>query len=265
MKTALTIAASDSGGGAGIQADIKAMQACGVFAMSALVAVTAQNTREVTDVFAFPADIIEKQIVAVADDLPIGAVKTGMLFSSEIVDVVAAKLEERKLKPLVVDPVMISKSGYQLLKDEAIETLIDRLLPLATLVTPNAHEAGRLAGMDVTSEEDAREAARRIHGMGPDAVLVKGGHLQGESDAVDVLFDGADFVTFSSERIDTPHTHGTGCTYGSSIAAYLAREFALEDAIRRAKEYVTEAIRHGLPLGGGHGPTNHFYFLEDGR
>ncbi len=263
MKTALTIATSDSGGGAGIQADIKAMQANRVFAMTALVAVTAQNTREVTDVFAFPTGIIEAQIDAVVDDLPIGAVKTGMLFSSEIVETVGRKLAEHGLAPLVVDPVMISKSGFQLLKDEAIEAVKTKLMPLATLATPNAHEAGKLAEMDVKTIDDAKVAARKIHAMGAQAVLVKGGHLQNEIDAVDVLFDGREYTLFSSERIDTPHTHGTGCTYASSIAAFLAREYPLEEAVGRAKDYVTEAIRHGLALGGGRGPTHHFYFLDD--
>ena len=263
MKTALTIATSDSGGGAGIQADIKAMQANGVFAASVLVAVTAQNTREVTDVFAFPTDIIEAQIDAVADDIAIHAAKTGMLFSSEIIEAVARKIEARGLKPLVVDPVMISKSGFTLLKDDAIDTLKARLLPLADVVTPNAHEAGRLAEMEVNTVQDAEEAARRIHQMGSAAVLVKGGHLDGEAEAVDVLYDGETFQTFTSERIDTPHTHGTGCTYASAIAANLAKGYALAEAVARAKRYVTEAIRHGLPVGGGHGPTHHFYFLEN--
>ena len=263
MKTALTIATSDSGGGAGIQADIKAMQANGVFAASVLVAVTAQNTREVTDVFAFPTGIIEAQIDAVADDLTIHAAKTGMLFSSEIIETVARKIEERGLKPLVVDPVMISKSGFTLLKDDAIGALKARLLPLADVATPNAHEAGRLAEMEVNTVQDAKEAARRIYAMGPEAVLVKGGHLDGEAEAVDVLYDGEAFQAFTSERIDTPHTHGTGCTYASAIAANLAKGYALAEAVARAKRYVTEAIRHGLPIGSGHGPTHHFYFLEN--
>ena len=262
MNVALTIATSDSGGGAGIQADIKAMQANGVFAASVLVAVTAQNTREVADVFAFPPAIIESQIDAVADDLAIGAAKTGMLFSSEIIEAVARKIKEWELAPLVVDPVMISKSGYTLLQDDAIATLKERLLPLATLATPNAHEAGRLAELEVNTVEDAKEAARRIRAMGPQAVLVKGGHLEGAAEAVDVLYDGEAFETFTAERIQTPHTHGTGCTYASAIAANLAKGYGLAEAIGRAKRYVTEAIRHGLALGGGHGPTHHFYFLD---
>ena len=263
MKVALTIATSDSGGGAGIQADIKAMQANGVFAASVLVAVTAQNTREVADVFAFPTPIIEAQVDAVADDLAVAATKTGMLFSSEIIEAVARKIKEWDLMPLIVDPVMISKSGYTLLQDDAIATLKKRLLPLATIATPNAHEAGRLADLEVNTVQDAEEAARRIHAMGPQAVLVKGGHLDGEAEAVDVLYDGEAFRRFTSERIDTPHTHGTGCTYASAIAANLAKGHGLAEAVERAKRYVTEAIRHGLALGGGHGPTHHFYFLDE--
>lgn len=262
MKTALTIATSDSGGGAGIQADIKAMQANGVFAMSVLVASTAQNTQAVTDVHAFPVAHIEAQIDAVVEDLPIGAVKTGMLFSSEIVEAVARKVAAHDLAPLVVDPVMISKSGHTLLQDEAIGAVKETLLPLARLATPNAHEAARLTGGEIRTAADAREAARALQAMGPRAVLVKGGHLEGEEEAVDVLFDGKHLHTFTAPRIDTPHTHGTGCTYASAIAANLARGFSLREAVARAKRYVTAAIKRGLPLGEGHGPTHHFYFLD---
>ncbi len=263
MKTALTIATSDSGGGAGIQADIKAMQANGVFAASVLVASTAQNTHAVTDVHAFPTAHIEAQLDAVAEDFSFDAAKTGMLFSSEIVEAVARKVDEHGLFPLVVDPVMISKSGAKLLQDDAVVTLREKLLPLARLVTPNAHEAAHLTGADeIRTTDDAREAARAIHAFGPEAVLVKGGHL-GEREAVDVLFDGARFHTFSAERVDTPHTHGTGCTYASAIAANLAKGYALREAVARAKRYVTGAIRHGLPLGHGHGPTHHFYFMDE--
>jgi len=260
---ALTIAGSDSGGGAGIQADIKAMEANGVFAASVITAVTAQNTKAVTAAFDLPLDIIEAQLDAVADDFAFGAVKTGMLSSAAIIEVVARKVREHGFRPLVVDPVMISKSGFALLQLDAVEALRRDLLPLATLVTPNVHEAERLTDTEIRTRDDAEAAARVIHALGPQAVLVKGGHLEGESDAVDVLFDGADVHAFRSERIDTPHTHGTGCTYASAIAAWLARGAALPEAVRRAKAYVTEAIRHGLPLGGGHGPTSHFYFLDE--
>jgi len=259
----LTIAGSDSGGGAGIQADIKSMEANGVFAASVITAVTAQNTKAVTAAFDLPLDIIEAQLDAVADDFTFGAVKTGMLSSSAIIELVARKVREHDLRPLVVDPVMISKSGFALLQPDAVEALRRDLLPLATLVTPNVHEAERLADTEIHTRADAEAAARVIHALGPRAVLVKGGHLDGEDDALDVLFDGVDVHAFRSERIDTPHTHGTGCTYASAIAAWLARGAALPEAVRRAKAYVTEAIRHGLPIGGGHGPTSHFYFLGE--
>ena len=259
---ALTIAGSDSGGGAGIQADLKAMEAQGVFAASVVTAVTAQNTRAVTDAFDLPPRIIEAQIDAVADDFRLAAVKTGMLSSTAIIGLVARKVREHALHPLVVDPVMISKSGFALLKDDAVEALKTELLPLADLVTPNVHEAERLTGAEIRTRADAEAAARAVHAMGPAAVLVKGGHLDGEADAVDVLFDGETVRAVRSERIETPHTHGTGCTYASAIAARLALGEALPTAVERAKAYVTEAIRHALPLGGGHGPTNHFYFLE---
>ena len=262
MKIALTIAGSDSGGGAGIQADIKAMQANGVFAASVIAAVTAQNTVAVTDAFDLPLPIIEAQIDAVFDDISISATKTGMLSSSEIIDLVARKVEERDARPFVVDPVMISKSGFRLLRDDAVDTLKRRLLPLATVVTPNAHEAQHLTGLEIRSISDAKEAARAIHEMGPGSVLVKGGHIEQEGEAVDILFDGRQTYTFSAPRIKTKHTHGTGCTYASAIAANLARGFTLRESIARAKRYVTDAIRHGFAIGQGHGPTHHFYFLK---
>lgn len=260
---ALTIAGSDSGGGAGIQADIKAMEANGVYAASVITAVTAQNTRAVTAAFDLPLGIIEAQIDAVADDFSFGAVKTGMLSSAAIIGLVARKVREHGLGPLVVDPVMISKSGFALLQPDATEVLQRDLLPLATLATPNVHEAERLAEMEIRTLADAEVAARAIYTFGPQAVLVKGGHLDGEADAVDVLFDGNAVHYFRAPRLDTPHTHGTGCTYASAIAARLARGEALVEAVRHAKGYVTEAIRHGLAIGGGHGPTGHFYVLDD--
>jgi hydroxymethylpyrimidine/phosphomethylpyrimidine kinase len=263
MKVALTIAGSDSGGGAGIQADIKSIQANGVFAASVITAITAQNTQAVYDVFELPVDIIEKQFDAVFDDIRIDAVKTGMLSSVAIIEAVAGKLKERSGQTKVVDPVMISKSGYALLRPEAVDTLRSKLLPLATVVTPNAHEAAHLAGIEVRTIEEAREAARRIHELGPQNVLVKGGHLDTGSQAVDVLFDGSTFHQFAGPFHETKHTHGTGCTYAAAIAANLARGFSLLEAVERAKRYVGEAIRHGLSIGQGHGPTHHFYFVED--
>jgi hydroxymethylpyrimidine/phosphomethylpyrimidine kinase len=261
LKQVLTIAGSDSGGGAGIQADIKAMSANGVFAMSVLTAVTAQNTEEVTEIFPLPVSIVTAQLDAVFDDFEVAAVKTGMLVSEEIIMAVAGLLRPQHVRHLVIDPVMISKGGQALLEPAAVEALTREMFPLALVVTPNIHEAQRLSGIEIASLADARQAAKLIHKFGCQNVLIKGGHLLAEK-GTDLLYDGRFFSVFSGEFIDTPHTHGTGCTYASAIAAQLARDKALPDAVRAAKIYVTEAIRHALAIGHGHGPTNHFYFLS---
>lgn len=258
----LTIAGSDSGGGAGIQADIKAMQANGVYAASVITAVTAQNTVAVVESMDLPISIIEAQMDAVCSDLRIEATKTGMLSSAAIISVVSERIRRHGLVSVVVDPVMISKSGFALLSDDAVSALVDELLPLAELVTPNAHEAERLTGIPVVDLDGAKEAARLIHRMGPANVLVKGGHVETGDQAIDIFFDGVSFEGFASERIDTKNTHGTGCTYSSAIAANLALGYPMRDAIRRSKTYLTEAIRHGLDIGRGHGPTDHFFFLD---
>ena len=259
---ALTIAGSDSGGGAGIQADLKSMEANGVFGTSALAAVTAQNTEEVRQAHDLPPDLVGAQIDAVAEDMDVKAAKTGMLSAPEIIETVADRVEAHALFPFVVDPVMISKSGFKLLQDAAIETLVNGLLPLATIVTPNVHEAEHLTGVEIEAIEDLETAGIALLDHGPDAVLVKGGHLPGGEEAVDVLVDGNTSRRFTAPRIDTEHTHGTGCTYASAIAANLAKGHDLETAIGRAKRYVTGAIRHALPLGHGRGPTNHFFHLD---
>ena len=260
---ALTIAGSDSGGGAGIQADLKAMEANGVFATSALAAVTAQNTETVAEAHNLPPSLVAAQIDAVADDMDVRVAKTGMLSAPKIIETVADRVRAHDLQPFVVDPVMISKTGFKLLQDEAIETLIDELLPQATIITPNVHEASHLTGQaDLEATDDLRSAAEALYEQGPDAVLVKGGHLADEEDAVDVLVDEAGTRTFSAPRIDTKHTHGTGCTYASAIAANLAKGNDLRTAVDRAKRYVTGAIRQALPLGAGRGPTNHFFHLD---
>ena len=260
MKQALTIAGSDSGGGAGIQADLKTFHAHGVFGLSAITSVTAQNTQEVRAACDLPKEIVRAQISAVFDDFEIAAVKTGMLSSREIVEAVADELTVRNGQPLVVDPVMISTSGFPLLTDDAIQCVTDRLLPLATVATPNLHEAELLSKKKINTREDAGTVARKIADLGACAVLVKGGHLEGA--AVDVLWDGTCETVFESERIDTENTHGTGCTLASAIAANFALGYGLHDAIDRAKNYITEAIRHGLNIGKGKGPTNHFYFFH---
>ncbi|OYT19394.1 MAG: bifunctional hydroxymethylpyrimidine kinase/phosphomethylpyrimidine kinase [Nitrospira sp. UW-LDO-01] len=261
IKQVLTIAGSDSGGGAGIQADLKAMSANGVFAMSVITAITAQNTEEVTDVFELPSSIIASQLDAVFDDFDVAAVKTGMLSSTAIVEIVVKMLTLQKIATLVVDPVMVSKSGHPLLRPDAVDAVKTQLLPLAFVVTPNIHEAQQLSGIQITSLADARRAAKVIHGFGCKHVLIKGGHLLSER-ATDLLYDGRFFNVLKGEFIETRHTHGTGCTFASALAAHLARGRSVLDAAQAAKAYVTQAIRHGLAIGHGHGPTDHFYFLE---
>jgi len=259
---ALTIAGSDSGGGAGIQADLKAMEANGVFGASALAAVTAQNTEEVSRAHDLPPSLVAAQIDAVVGDMDVQAAKTGMLSAPPIIETVADRVATHDLRPFVVDPVMISKTGFKLLQDEAIDTLVNDLLPLATLVTPNVHEAEHLTDVEIDTPDDLQAAGAALLEYGPDAVLVKGGHLSGADDAVDVLVDGETGRRFQAPRIDTEHTHGTGCTYASAIAAHLAKGHDLGAAVDRAKRYVTGAIRHALPLGHGRGPTNHFFHLD---
>jgi hydroxymethylpyrimidine/phosphomethylpyrimidine kinase len=257
VRTALTIAGSDSGGGAGIQADLKTFSALGVFGMSAVTAITAQNTLGVTAVHEIPAEIVAAQIDAVVTDIGVDAAKTGMISNSEIIRGVAAKVREHGISTLVVDPVMVATSGDRLLREDAVEALRTELLPLATVVTPNLPEAAVLTGREVSSLEGMREAARAIVGLGVRSVLVKGGHLDG--DAVDLFYDGSAFTELPGRRIQTTSTHGTGCTLASAIAALLARGEPLESAIGNAKVYVTAAIERAYPIGHGHGPVHHFH------
>ena len=252
MKTALTIAGSDSGGGAGIQADLKTFAVHGVFGTSAITAITAQNTQGVSRVHAIPADMVVAQIDAVVSDLGADAVKIGMLASAEIAAVVADALARHRLPCIVLDTVMVAKGGARLLDDAAVETIRRRHLPLATVVTANVPEAEALTGLVVASVADARVAARRVVALGARACLVKGGHLDGP--AIDVLDDGAVVTDIEGPRIRTVHTHGTGCTLAAAIAARLARGESLLDAVRGAKAYVTRAIEHAPGLGHGHGP-----------
>ena len=254
MKRVLTIAGSDSGGGAGIQADLKAITLLGGFGMSVLTALTAQNTVAVTSIHEVPLDFIAAQIDAVFTDIGVDAVKTGMLSNGEVVKLVASKLAEYQPPIVVVDPVMVAKSGDPLLAAEARKTLADSLLPQATLVTPNLPEASALVGWQVGKEDEMHRAAVEIHRLGPKYVLMKGGHLQ--DDAVDLLYDGQEFHQFRSPRVETKNVHGTGCTYASAIATYLAQDLQVVEAVAAAKGFITEAIRHGLSLGKGHGPTN---------
>ncbi len=260
MKRILTIAASDSGGGAGIQADIKTITVLGGYALSALTALTAQNTLGVTAIQPVPPDFLQSQLDAVLTDIGADAAKTGMLHSAEIIGVVARAAADRGIPNLVVDPVMRSKGGSCLLEDSAVEALRRELLPRAMVVTPNLDEAAMLCGRKIESIEDMKAAARTIHGFGPNYVLVKGGHLAG--DCIDILFDGADFTSFAGPRLDTKNTHGTGCTLSAAIATGLAQGLTAIDAVQRAKDYVSTAIRFALPFGSGHGPTNHLAWSD---
>ncbi|MDT8900861.1 bifunctional hydroxymethylpyrimidine kinase/phosphomethylpyrimidine kinase [Anaeroselena agilis] len=259
MKTALTIAGSDSSGGAGIQADLKTFSALGVFGMSVITAITAQNTCGVTNIRELDEEIIADQIAAVYDDIPVGAVKVGMLSSAEITRVVAGALVKHGAANVVVDPVMVAKSGSRLLKVEAVEALIQFLFPIADVVTPNLHEAAEIVGFPVGNRASMERAAIAIKAMGPKYVVVKGGHLPGA--ACDLFYDGKEFAYLTNERIETKHTHGTGCTFSSAIAAGLAKRMPVFEAVAVAKRYITVAISHGFSLGKGVGPTHHFYEL----
>jgi hydroxymethylpyrimidine/phosphomethylpyrimidine kinase len=256
IPKALTIAGSDSGGGAGIQADLKTFSAFRVFGMSVITAVTAQNSVGVQGVENLPPAFVGRQLRSVLEDFGADAAKCGMLSTAPIIDAVAAVLGERRIEKLVIDPVMVAKSGDPLLQPDARAALADHILPLALLVTPNLPEAEVLAGMRVAEPEEMEEAARRIHGMGPRYVLIKGGHLKG--DATDLLWNGREFTRFTTARIDSKNTHGTGCTFSAAITAGLARGQALGDAIRSAKAYVTRAIREGFKAGRGVGQLRHF-------
>jgi hydroxymethylpyrimidine/phosphomethylpyrimidine kinase len=254
----LTIAGSDSGGGAGIQADLKTFGALGVYGMSAITSVTAQNTRGVTGVHDLPPGFVAEQIDDVARDIGIDAAKTGMLSNAGIIEAVAASIARHRIEKLVVDPVMIAKSGDALLETKARSALIKHMAPLAYILTPNVPEAETIAGLPIRNEDDLVDIGRRIHDMGPRYVLMKGGHLSG-SFATDYLVGHGTVAVFSAPRIETRNTHGTGCTYSAAIAAYLARGLEVEKAVAEAKEYVTGAIRHSLALGRGHGPLDHFW------
>lgn len=261
-KTILTIAGSDSSGGAGIQADLKSIAANGAYGASVITAITAQNTREVIAAQTVDVSLLQAQLRAVFDDLDIAAVKTGMLGNRQVVEIVAAELKPRRSLPLVVDPVMISKSGHALLAADAVETLRSRLFPLATLVTPNVEEASALSGIAIETIEDAARAGRKMIEDGAHAALVKGGHLR-SSPATDVLVTKEGVRTFAGEWIETPHTHGTGCTYSAAIATHLGAGLPLEEAIMNAKRFLTEAIRAAVAVGRGRGPTDPFFFLRD--
>jgi hydroxymethylpyrimidine/phosphomethylpyrimidine kinase len=256
VPRALTIAGSDSGGGAGIQADLKTFHALGVWGMSAITAVTVQNTKGVSGYEELSPETVAEQIRAVVTDIGVDAAKTGMLASAPIIEAVADALRETSVPNLVVDPVSVSKHGHPLLAEDAVDSLRTLIVPLATLVTPNLPEAALLAGFPVRTEEDMERAGRAILDLGAGAALVKGGHLEGRGDAVDLLAgpDGVELI--GAERIGTPHTHGTGCVLSAAIAANLARGVELIEAVQEGKAFVTEAIRSHLEIGQGIGPVN---------
>ncbi len=258
IKRVLTIAGSDSGGGAGIQADLKTFTAFGVFGMSAVTAVTVQNTLGVRGVETVSPRVVAAQIDAVIEDIGTDAVKIGMLASADIITATAACLKKRAVKNIVLDPVMYAKSGHALLAANAERTLIKELLPMAVIVTPNIPETARLAGIKVTDITSAKKAAMAIHAFGPEFVLVKGGHLAGKY-CRDLLFDGVRFTMFRYLRIDTKNTHGTGCTLSAAIAACLALGMEPRAAVKEAGAYLTGAIKNSFSLGGGNGPLNHFW------
>jgi hydroxymethylpyrimidine/phosphomethylpyrimidine kinase len=272
MRVALTIAGSDSSGGAGIQADLKTFAALGVYGASAITAITAQSTVGVLEAVALSADLVTAQIEAVAGDIDIHATKTGMLADAAIVEAVAAAIKELDLPLVVVDPVIASTRGDRLLDDDGVQMLCAELLPLAHVVTPNIPEAEALSGRRIASLEDMRHAARRIREMGARSVIITGGHLSvaaehrppgaapgRPAEIVDLLFDGREFLEFRTVRIDTPNTHGTGCTFSAAVAAHLALGHGLAVAAERSQQYVAGAIRHAPAIGHGHGPLNHFW------
>jgi hydroxymethylpyrimidine/phosphomethylpyrimidine kinase len=259
MRTALTIAGSDSGGGAGIQADLKTFAAFGIFGTTAVTAITAQNTTGIRAVQALPPSIVTAQIDAVLDDIGADAIKIGMLANAQIVEAVADAIARRLLPRVVLDTVMVATGGAPLLSADAVTALRTRLLPLATVITPNAPEAEALTGRTIRTVNDQHDAARALVDLGARAVIVTGGHLAG--DAVDVVFDGDEYTELRADRVATRHTHGTGCTFSSAVAARLALGDDLVEAARHAKAYVTGAIRHAPGLGAGPGPVDHFWAL----
>ena len=262
VPSVMTIAGSDSGAGAGIQADLKTFAAMGTFGTSAITAITAQNTQAVIEVLALPPALVAAQIDAIMSDIGADVTKTGMLANAEIVEVVVAKVAEHKLQPLGVDPVMVSSSGDRLFEEDAVDAIRERLLPLATVLTPNVAEAEVLLDRKLASWDDIRDAAKELVEMGADAVVITGGHAAvaaSKGAATDFFYDGHGFHEYTTTRIETNNTHGTGCTFASAIAAALARDTDLRGSIAMAKAYVTKALQAAYPVGHGRGPVHHFF------
>jgi hydroxymethylpyrimidine/phosphomethylpyrimidine kinase len=268
VKKVLTIAGSDSGGGAGIQADLKTFQELEVFGMSALTAVTAQNTLGVQAVFPLTAEAVSKQIESIGEDIGTDALKTGMLFNAEIIKAVSEKIQYYNWKNVVVDPVMIAKGGASLLQIEAISAMKQYLLPLAMVITPNIPEAEVLTGIQIRTDEGKREAAKLLYDLGVKNVVIKGGHDENQNESIDLLYDGNEFTTFTSKRVQTKNTHGTGCTFSAAVTAELAKGLPVNEAVSKAKNFIQAAIEDQLQIGQGHGPTNHWAYRkrnEQGR
>lgn len=260
MKKVLTVAGSDCSGGAGIQADLKTFAAHGVYGMSVVVSVVAENTSRVIDLQDISPDMVKKQMDAVFEDIGADAVKVGMLSSRDCMEAVSCKLKEYRPANIVIDPVMLAKGGHALMRENALGYFIKELIPLAVVLTPNIPEAEAIAGVRITTLQELERAAGKIIAMGAKNVLIKGGHLEG--DAQDVLFDGKSFYYYTNKRINTKNTHGTGCTLSSAIASNLALGKDIYEAVQKAKDYITAAIEHSLDIGQGHGPTNHFWNME---
>lgn len=262
VSRALTIAGSDSGGGAGIQADLKTFQELDVFGMTAITAVTAQNTLGVQGVYPLTIEALKTQIDSVATDLAPDAIKTGMLFNAEMIQLVAERIRHYGWENIIVDPVMVAKGGQSLLQDEAVEALITSLLPLAKVITPNIPEAEVLTGMEIRTFDQKKDAAKKLFDLGTKFVMIKGGHDSTGDLVIDLLYDGQSFETFEGKRKDTKHTHGTGCTFAAAITAEISKGKSVPDAVRTAKAFIQAAIDDQLGIGGGHGPTNHWAYKK---
>lgn len=260
IAKALTIAGSDSGGGAGIQADLKTFQELDVFGMSAITAITAQNTLGVHGVYPVPLEGIVKQLDAIGEDLPPDAVKTGMLFNEDVIQTVAQSIQKHGWKKVVVDPVMIAKGGHPLLEQSAVNALIHDLIPLSYILTPNIPEAEVITGTKIQSFADRKEAAKRIHQMGAANVIIKGGHQPTGNEIVDLLYDGHEFYEWKGAYVNTRHTHGTGCTFSAALTAELAKGKSVIDSVKTAKDFIHLAVENAPGIGGGHGPTNHWAY-----
>lgn len=259
----LVVAGSDSSGGAGIQADIKTLNSIGVFGMTAITSLTAQNTQGVFEIFDLPPSFVKKQIEVVIEDIGVDAIKIGMLSNKEIVDVIVEEIKRYKIENVILDPVMKSQTGYDLIKEDAKKILIENLLPLSLIITPNKFEAEEISGLKIENKKDIKEAIFRIKEKGAKWILIKGGHLEGEY-ALDYLSDGKNIYEIKTKRINTDNTHGSGCTYASAIAGYIAKGFDILKAVRKAKRFVYMAIRNSLQIGKGKGPVNHFWKIKGG-